>query len=164
MHELIDFTDIPEELRKYVNDYPLHIFNMTKLENIDIFRTDLKQIFNFLKYAKDKRKLKELINNDPAYQELDEEAYDMIAACTHAARLVSVKKAYRKDGKIDMCQALDEMLADEREQGIEQGREQTLLVIIRKKINKKMTLDMIAADLEEDIEVIRPLYEKAKGR
>ena len=164
LHELIDFTDIPEELRKYVNDYPLHIFNMTKLENIDIFRTDLKQIFNFLKYAKDKRKLKELINNDPAYQELDEEAYDMIAACAHAARLVSVKKAYRKDGKIDMCQALDEMLADEREQGIEQGREQTLLVIIRKKINKKMTLDMIAADLEEDIEVIRPLYEKAKGR
>lgn len=162
LHDLIDFTDIPDELRKYVNDYPLHIFNVTKLENVDVFRTDLKQLFNFLKYAKDKTKLKELINSDPAYQELDEEVYDMLAACTHAARLVSVKKAYRKDGKVDMCQALDEMLADEREEGREEGRAEALLVIIRKKMNKKMTLDMIAADLEEDIEVIRPLYEKAR--
>ena len=164
LHDVIDFTDIPEELKKYVNNYPLHIFNMTKLENVDVFRTDLRQIFNFLKYAKDKRKLKEVINIDPVYQELDEEAYDMIAACTHAARMIPIKKNYRKDGKIDMCQAIEEMLADEREEGREEGREETLLIMIRKKIYKNMTLDMIAADLEEDIEVIRPLYEKAKGR
>ena len=144
LHELIDFTDIPEELRKYVNDYPLHIFNMTKLENIDIFRTDLKQIFNFLKYAKDKRKLKELINNDPAYQELDEEAYDMIAACTHAVRLISINKTYRKDGKVDMCQALEEMLADEREEGREEGRENTQKEIARKMLDKGMDINSIS--------------------
>ena len=164
LHELIDFTDIPEELKKYVNDYPLHIFNMTKLENVDVFRTDLKQIFSFLKYAKDKSKLKELISSDPAYQELDEEAYDMIAACTHAVRLIPIKKTYRKDGKVDMCQALEEMLADEREEGREEGREETLLIMIRKKINKNMSLDMIADDLEEDIEVLRPFYEKVKAQ
>lgn len=64
-------------------------------------------------------------------QELDEEAYDMIAACTHAVRLIPIKKTYRKDGKVDMCQALEEMLAD---------------------------------DLEEDIEVLRPFYEKVKAQ
>ena len=164
LHDVIDFTGIPEELKKYVNDYPLHIFNVTKLENVDVFRTDLKQIFSFLKYAKDKSKLKELISSDPAYQELDEEAYDMIAACTHAVRLISINKTYRKDGKVDMCQALEEMLADEREEGREEGREETLLIIIRKKIDKNMTLDMIADDLEEDIEVLRPFYEKVKAQ
>ena len=49
------------------------------------------------------------------------------------------------------------------EEGREEGREELLLVIICKKIKKNMTLEMIAADLEEDVEVIRPMYEKAKG-
>lgn len=59
------------------------------------------------------------------------------------------------------------MLEDERqigwEEGREEGREELLLVIIHKKIKKNMTLDMIAADLEEDVDVIRPMYEKAKN-
>lgn len=66
-----------------------------------------------------------------------------------------------------MCQAIKEMLEDERqigwEEGREEGREELLLVIIHKKIKKNMTLDMIAADLEEDVDVIRPMYEKAKN-
>lgn len=104
-------------------------------------------------------------------QELEEDAYDMIAACTRAEELTAVKKYCGKDGKIDMCQAIKEMLADERqlgmeagmEKGREEGREQTLLLIVSKKVKKNMTLDMIADDLEEDVDVIRPIYERAKG-
>lgn len=91
---------------------------------------------------------------------MEEDAYDMIAACTNTARLVEVKKYHEKGGKVDMCQALDEMLADEREQGIEQGIEQTFSLLVRKKVKKNKTLEQIAEDLEEDIEVIRPIYEK----
>ena len=48
------------------------------------------------------------------------------------------------------------------EDGLACGAEQTLKLIVSKKIGKNMTLDMIAKDLEEDIEVIRPIYEKVK--
>lgn len=89
---------------------------------------------------------------------MDEDAYDMIAACTKAEELVALKKYHEKGGKVDMCQAIKEMLADERQF----GREEALLLIVRKKINKNKTLDMISDDLEENIEVIRPIYEKAK--
>ncbi len=160
LHEIIDFNDIPEELKEYVNDYQLHIVEVARMENMDVFKTDLKQIFSFIKYAKNKQKLKELINSDPAYQNMEEDAYDMISACTNTARLVEVKKYHEKGGKVDMCQALDEMLADEREQGIEQGIEQTFSLLVRKKVKKNKTLEQIAEDLEEDIEVIRPIYEK----
>lgn len=162
LHGVLDFTDIPIELKKYVNDYPLHIFSISRLENLERFQTDLKQIFQFLKYAKDKTKLKELVANDRTYQELAEEAYDMIAVCTHAEELIAVKKNYEKGDKVDMCQAIKEMLEDERMLGLEEGKEQVLLLLVAKKICKNKTLDMIAEDLEEDIEVIRPIYEKAK--
>ena len=59
-----------------------------------------------------------------------------------------------------MCQGLDEWLEDERKIGIEQGIEQSYTMIIYKKIKKNMTLEEIADILEEDVERIRPIYEK----
>jgi len=41
LHGILDFTDIPEELKKYINNYPVHVFEVTKLENTEVFRTDL---------------------------------------------------------------------------------------------------------------------------
>ena len=38
----------------------------------------------------------------------------------------------------------------------------TLFRIIYKKVKKNYTLNMIANDLEEEVEVIRPIYERAK--
>lgn len=164
LHEIIDFNEIPEELKKYVNDYHLHIVEIAGLENMDVFRTDLKQIFNFIKYEKNKEKLKELVSSDPEYQNMEEDAFDMIAACTKAERLLTVKKYHGKEGKVNMCQALDEMLADERaagmEAGIEQGIEQTLRLLISKKVKKNFTLEQTAEYFEMDIEVLRPIYEK----
>lgn len=166
LHELLDFTDIPDDLRKYVNDYPVHIFNILKIENTEVFRTDLKQIFNFLQCAKDKKKLTELVKNDSAYQQLEEDAYDMIASFTNSEMLISLKSRHKKEGKVNMCQALRELMEDNRligvEQGIEQGEQQAILRLVCKKVEKNYTLDMIADDLEEEVEVIRPIYEKAK--
>ena len=85
----------------------------------------------------------------------------MIAACTHAEELIALEETHRKDGGIDMCQAIKEMLEDERKIGMERGIEcgARLLLIIQKKVKKNLPLDAIADDLEEDIEVIRPIYE-----
>ena len=123
LHELLDFTDIPAKLRTYINDYPIHVFEIRKLKDMTVFKTDLKQIFEFIKYSSDKRKLRHLVQNDPAYQELDEDAYDMAVQYTGATELIVVKKDYENGGKVNMCKALTEMLADERQEGIEEGIE-----------------------------------------
>lgn len=161
LHELLDFTDVPVSLKKYINDYKIHVFDIMKIDTT-VFRTDLKQIFAFLQCAKDKQKLKELVEGDSTYQELEEDAYDMIAAYTRAEKFVAIKDKYRKKEKVNMCQALNELLEDSRLVGVEQGIEQGIFRIVYKKVKKNYTLDMIADDLEEEIEVIRPLYERAK--
>lgn len=161
LHELLDFTDIPDELRKYVNDYPVHIFDILKIENTEVFRTDLKQIFNFLQCAKDKEKLQKLVENDNAYQQLNEDAYDMIAVFTNNEKFIEVKEKYEKEGKVNMCQAIEEWLEENRLVGVQQGENQAIFRLVCKKVKKNYTLDMIANDLEEEVEVIRPIYEKA---
>ena len=116
----------------------------------EVFRTDLKQIFEFIRYAKDKKRLKELIQSDPAYQDMDGEAYDMVVAYTGAEELVSVKKNHESGGKINMCLAIKEMLADERQE----GRNVLLVEKVCKKLKKNKSREQIAEELEEDIDII----------
>lgn len=117
LYELLDFEDISPALREYINDYPIHVFEIRKLENTEVFRTDLKQIFEFIKYSSDKKKLRQLVQSDPAYQEMDEDAYDMAVQYADVTQLINVKTNYQKGGKVNMCRAFDEMLQDERMEG-----------------------------------------------
>lgn len=129
LHGILDFTDIPEELKGLVNNYPIHLLEVRKLENTDVFRTDLKQVFDFIRYSKDKGKLKELVEKDAAYQELDEDAYDMAVAYTHAEELVAAKKFYKKEGKVNMCKALKELIEDGRNKGLERANSLNQMLI-----------------------------------
>ena len=62
-----------------------------------------------------------------------------------------------------MEQGREQGLEQGREQGRKQGREQTLLALIKKKIDKGKSLAQIADELEETQEVILPLYRQLKA-
>ena len=127
LKDMLDTSGIPEELCRYINNYPVHIFGVKKLENTEVFRTDLKQVFEFIKYSKDKKKLKELSEQDTSYMELDEDAYEVAVAFTGAEELLAVKK---KEGG-NMCQALKELLQDEWSEGKAEGVLLTLVELVR---------------------------------
>ncbi|MBP3477485.1 MAG: Rpn family recombination-promoting nuclease/putative transposase [Lachnospiraceae bacterium] len=122
LHGLIDFTDIPDSLREKVSNYRIHVIEVRKLKDTDIFQTDVKQVFDFIRFSKDKRKLKELIEHDPAYAFLEEDAYDMVAGYAGEEEMFKIKDKHKKGGKVDMCQGLREWMEDERNEGRAEGR------------------------------------------
>ena len=130
LHELLNFQEIPPQLREYINDYPVHVFEIGKLENTEVFRTDLKQVFDFIRCSKDKDRLRDLVQKDEAFQNMEEDAYDMAVAYAGAEELLAVKKYRGKDGRINMCKGLADWIADERQQGIEQGIEQGMQAFV----------------------------------
>lgn len=123
IHGLLDFTGIPDSLKNKVSNYQIHVVEVQKLENTDIFKTDVKQVFDFIRFSKNKEKLKELINTDKAYAFLEEDAYDMVINHTGDEKMMKIKDKYRKGGKVDMCQGLKEWMEDERNEGKEIGKE-----------------------------------------
>lgn len=152
--DLLDLSELPDELCKYVNNYPVHILDIKKFENTEVFYTDLKQVVEFIKYSKDKRKLKELSERNSCYMELDEDAYEVAVAFTGADELLAVKK---KEGG-EMCQALKELLQDERAEGREEGREEVSLrmnSLIQKLLYAGRSADLLRAT--EDKEYLRQL-------
>ena len=92
IHGILDMRDISEELQAYVNNYPIHVIEVGKFQNTDVFRTDLKQIFDFIHCSKERDKLITLVQNGPAYQEMDEAAYDMVSEYVNEEGLIEITK------------------------------------------------------------------------
>ena len=143
MHGILDFTDIPQELRGYINNYQIHLLEVRKFPNTDVFYSDLKQIFDFIRMSEDRKGLRQLVQGDAAYQSMDEDAYDMAVAYTDATELIAVKEFHRKDGKVNMCKALTELI----EEGREEGREQGICGMILDNLEQGVSQDDIAEKL-----------------
>ena len=88
-----------------MSDYPIHVVKIREFENTDVFQTDVKQVFDFIRCSGDRRTLAELVQNDKAYEAMEEDAYEVVTQYVKADELIQVKDEYRgKDGKINMCQ------------------------------------------------------------
>ncbi len=115
---------IPKDIWELVGNYPMNLLEIRKLEQTEVYRTDIKQVFDFIRYSGDKKQLRAMVAEDGAYQRLAEDAYDVAVEFTGAKELMDVKETFLKGGEVNMCQALTEMLQDERAEGKEEGREE----------------------------------------
>lgn len=117
IHGLLDFTDIPKRLREKISNYQIHVIEVRKLSDTAIFKTDVKQVFDFIRFSRDKKKLKDLVSTDISYAYLDEDAYDMVASYAGEKEMFKIKEKHKKGGKVNMCQGLREWMEDERNAG-----------------------------------------------
>lgn len=121
LHDILDFTDFPNALREMVADYKIHLVEIRKLKDTSVFKTDVRQVFDFIRCAEDKNALRELVEHDDYYKNMEEDAFDVASRYAHAAELIAVKDYYGKEGKINMCKAIEDLMADSRKEGREEG-------------------------------------------
>ena len=94
-------------MKELVQNFKTHIIEVRKLKDTSVFKTDIRQVFDVIRYSEEPDRLKELIKENSAYQNMEEDAYDMIATYTHVEELIDMKDFHRKKGgKVDMCGAI----------------------------------------------------------
>lgn len=120
MHDMNSFAGMPEEIRTWTQNYRMHILEVRKMKGTSVFRTDVRQVFDFIRYSDNKKALKELVTKDEYYQNMEEDAWEIVQYAK-VEKLINVKKYYGEDGKINMCQALIEWMEDERREGFAEG-------------------------------------------
>ncbi len=131
LYDIMDFTDIPESLRKCVNHYRINLLEIKKLDSTEVFHTDVKLVFDFIRCGNDKKKLKKLVEDNEEYHNMEEDAYDVAAFFTRAKELIQMKQNYIQGGKVDMCQALTELINDGRMEGRQEGRQEERRIMMR---------------------------------
>ena len=116
------------------------------------------------------------MEKEAAYQNMEEDAYDMVAAYTHVEELISMKNFHKKEGgKVDMCGAIAGLIAEGKLEGRLEGRmegrmegklegeECKLVKQVCKKLRKNKSVAVIAEELEEEQERIESICEAAKA-
>ena len=121
LYDMTDFTDLPQEIRHAMQDYRMQLVNVRRLEDTGMFQTDVRQVFDFIRYSENKTALKKLVMEDPYYQAVEADAWEVIVQYAKVGNLVKAEEYYREDGKIDMCTAIRELMEDERREGFAEG-------------------------------------------
>lgn len=114
-----------EILEKYVPNYRINLVDAARVEEPELFRSDLQVIFGMLKYRSNKNKLLGYIHEHEGYfGNIDQETYQAIRAFLNSDKQMG--KLLLKDQKegINMCRALEELYEEGVENGMKQGMEQ----------------------------------------
>lgn len=162
MWELCGLPGDKAERLKIVNDYPLHIIELRELkeEYIDLFVTDIKQVFKVLKNMGDRDKIKQEIASDERYDHLDKDAGRLIGAyCGREAERLLEKK--EEEPMSSIREDFEKMMAEERDEGKREGerrarrqeREKSISVLVKSLSEAGIKEDAIAEKISENYDL-----------
>ena len=106
------------EILSLVPDYRINLFSPAEIkdEELNKLQSNLREVMLFIKYAKDKRKLKELTSENSSFQSLELKAARVIDSIT------GINLRFTEtEGSVNMCQAVQEMCDDARAEGRQAG-------------------------------------------
>lgn len=131
---------------------------MRKLENTDVFKTDVKLVFDLIRYSNDKTKLWNMVSADPRYQELEEDAYEM--AAVHTGLTEEMKMKVYEEKKVNLCKGLRDLIEDGKTAGKSEGKfEQARFTAIRMS-QKGSSVEDIADMVGFDAETVKKWLKK----
>lgn len=154
LSDMMAFDPQNKNLQSLFEEYHLHLFCINEQHVFDAFRSDLKPLFQAINCRNNKKKMIELMK-DETYSHLNEDTWDAIAVMTDNAAMLQKKDLYKTENQkeeFNMCQALQELMQDERNEGRIEGRNEGKIedqkIVIRNMINRGYKTEDICAIAE----------------
>jgi len=122
LHEMLSVQN--PEILSYVSDYKLNLMAPEHMsdEEIDQFQTSLREVMLFIKHSKDRTKLNEMVQKDDRFKNMDRSAARVVSNVTGVEF-----NEDNEEEKVDMCQALKEMMEEANSEGMQVGRQEGAL-------------------------------------
>ena len=143
LYGILDFQDIPEQIRQYVQNYRIHVIDVRRME-----RTDLRQVFDLIRFSGNRERLRDLIEQEPAYGKLEEDAFDFASSYVGLRELSKWKEAVREGERFNMKTGFqmyeDEFLERGRAEGKEIGRVEATRSVIQSALALNLPVEQIA--------------------
>jgi len=153
LRDMMEFGEASEEesreWEQYFADYPMRLVCANEPMDCSGMRTALKEVFNLLPYRKDRKRLRALLQENPAYKRLDEETAQTISVLMGVKMFMEKKEKYRMGKEYDMCQALQEMMEESREEGEKKGEKKGISVLIQDNRDEGVDEERIAQKLQK---------------
>lgn len=164
--ELHEMLELPEELKPYqhlIGNYKINLLEIHSMENLNQYAGELKALFGFIKYQKNREKLWNFVQeNEEVFKAVSMETAYAIKVMAGISGIERYLKQEEKKEAVDMCQAIQEMMEESRAEGYKEGCQVSLIQKVCKKLQKGKSLESIAEELEEDLSVILNIWETVK--
>lgn len=150
LSDMMAFDPQNQNLQSLFEEYHLHLFCINEQHIFDAFHSDLKPLFQAMNCRNNKKKMIELMK-DETYSHLNEDTWDAIAVMTDNAAMLQKKDLYKTKNQkeeFNMCQALQELMQDERNEGRIEGKIEDQKIVIRNMINRGYKTEDICAIAE----------------
>ncbi len=129
---LYDLLEIEDELKNYVTNYRMNLYDCHEHDTFGEYKTGLRQVFEAVRYAEDKKKLKQVMEeNREAYSRIDRDTRNMLEVVANIK--IPERCRVMEEGKerYDMCKAFEDMRQEGYEEGIERGVEKGIRILIQ---------------------------------
>jgi hypothetical protein len=158
IHDMLSVKN--PKILSFIQDYKINLIApaQIKAEDMNKFRSSLREVLLYIKYSKDREQLSQLLERDSQFRNLDIGAAVVINTVTNSGL-----KLDRKERKVDMCQAVADMRKEERlegrqegrKEGRQEGRQEAYRRTARNMLKRGDSLEEIAEVLELSIETIK---------
>lgn len=128
---LHDLLEIEDELKEYVTNYRLNLYDCHEHDTFEEYKTGLRQVFEAVRYAEDKKKLKEVMEESrEAYSRIDSDTRNMLEVVANIKIPEKCKVMEEGEERYDMCKAFEDMRQEGYDEGIEKGIEKGIRILI----------------------------------
>lgn len=122
LHEMLDIPPVLEQYKDIINDYRMNLLEVNSMKNLESYQGELKTVFGFIRYQKDKEALNRFIDeNTGIFRNMTEEtvrAISVLGNVKELNRFLKTKDEWEEEKEaIDVCQALREMIEDGKAEG-----------------------------------------------
>lgn len=170
---LHDLLDIDDETKEYVTNYKINLYDCHEHDTFDEYHTGLRQLFEMVRYAKDKEQLGRVIEeNRDHYRCMDSDTRELVEVVAG----IKIPEEYEEKGagamengvkRYNVCKAWEDQRLDGieegrkegRKEGREEGMRQYLVKLVCKKLQKNKSAVVIAEELEEDLSEVEKVLE-----
>ena len=150
LHEMLTVKD--ESLLKYIPDYKLNLITLADINDDELgaFHTELGTVLEFIKYSKDKKRIKQIAMDKTKFGNLPIDAAEMITTFGEFNLEYEIES---KKETINMCKAVEdwaeELLTEGEAKGREEGIISTLADLVK---NGIITVMQAAAQAKMSVE------------
>lgn len=147
--DLHSMLSADEDILRFVDNYHLHLIVPAEIKDEDFakFHTELSLALKYVKYSKDKKKLRDMVNEDTAFRSVSRKTADMVNVVTNS----NLHYANGEE-RVDMCEAIEGI----RKDCIEEGMLKTLIGLVKKGL-------LTVAQAAEEAHMTVPEFEEKTG-
>ena len=124
LHDMIDFgqdADLAEKIRDLVPVYRLHVLNLSEQEDSQLFRTELRTLFELYARRNSREAFRTYLNTHKECQKMDEETCKALSLLTGSAKLSDMIFKRKEKEEINVGGVIEELIEDGREEGRKEG-------------------------------------------